>query len=314
MPEDQQQPELDTEPKNQPEASSKTAQAMKKRSPSFLKAQSINALRGTIGLLEGIVDKLEAPAAQEIPSSVTMTTPEPMLQDSISVTTARPEAMLQDSPTVTPIPVATKPKLLDRILPSFGKVEAFWDGTLAKIRLLLPSAWSEKLSDWMLTGAIALVVVLLLVTTAALLPETEAQVAKAPPNTIEAPPELKAPEPPKPVEVEPPPAPELTPEQSLIAGIQNQVAEITGKYGDGLIQSIQANFDDSRLVVKVGDGWYALKESGQNKLADEVLRRANELDFSKLEIIDQKGTLLARNPVVGPNMVILKRQELAANL
>lgn len=305
---DQQPPESETELKNEPEATSKTAQATKARSPSFLKAQSINALRGTIGLLEGIVDKLEAEPIQEI-APVSTTKP---IQGSV-VTTATPE-VLQDSLTVTPTPVATKPKLLDRILPSFGKVETFWDRTLAKIRLLLPSTWSEKLSDWMLTGAIALFVVLLLVTTAALLPETEAQVAKAPPNSIEAPPELKAPEPPQPIEVEPPPAPELTPEQSLIAGIQNQVAEITSKYGDGLIQSIEANFEDSRLIVKVGDGWYALKESGQNKLADEVLSRANELDFSKLQIVDSNGTLLARNPVVGPNMVILKRQELAANL
>ena len=282
---------------NEPEATSKTTPAMKTRSPSFLKAQSINALRGTIGLLEGVVEKLEAQPVREIPP-----------------VTTTPSVMLQDTATVAPTPVETKPKLVDRILPSFGKVETFWDRVLAKIRLFLPSAWSEKLSDWMLTGAIALVVVLLLVTTAALLPETEAQVAKAPPNTIEAPPELKAPQAPQPVAVEPPPVPELTPEQSLIAGIQNQVAEITSKYGNGLIQSIEANFDDSRLVVKVGDGWYSLKESGQNKLADEVLSRANELDFSKLEIIDQKGSLIARNPVVGPNMVILKRQELAANL
>ncbi|MEO8890227.1 MAG: hypothetical protein ABI417_01620 [Coleofasciculaceae cyanobacterium] len=305
MSEDQQQPESENEPK----ATSKTAQATKTRSPSFLKAQSINALRGTIGLLEGIVEKLEA---EPVPSIAPVRITEQVLQDSI-VTTVTPE-VVPDSPTVTPTPVATKPKLLDRILPSFGKVEVFWDKTLAKIRLLLPSTWSEKLSDWMLTGAIALVLVLLLVTTATLLPETEAQVAKAPPNSIEAPPELKAPQAPQLLEVEVPPAPELTPEQSLIAGIQNQVAEITSKYGDGLIKSIEANFGDSRLVVKVGDGWYALKESGQNKLADEVLSRANELDFSKLEIVDLKGTLLARNPVIGPNMVILKRQELAANL
>lgn len=305
---DQQPPESETELKNEPQATSKTAPATKTRPPSFLKAQSINALRGTIGLLEGFVDKLEAEPVREI---APVSTTEP-IQDS-TVTTATPE-VLQDNPIVTPTPVATKPKLLDRILPSFGKVEVFWDRTLEKIRLLLPSTWSEKLSDWMLTGAIALVLVLLLVTTATLLPETEAQVAKAPPNSIEAPPELKAPQPPQPLEVVPPPAPELTPEQSLIAGIQNQVAEITSKYGDGLIKSIEANFGDSRLMVKVGDGWYALKESGQNKLADEVLSRANELDFSKLEIVDLKGTLLARSPVVGPNMVILKRQDLAANL
>ena len=300
----------------------------------FLKAQSVKALRGTIGLLETIVEKLEAEPVREIPPTVTppattpvlnttTATPEPESGSRVSVPAS--EASAADTPTVAPKPTAqelaerqlpspTEPKLIDRILPSFRSLQTFWDATLAKVRSLLPAAWNEKLSDWGLTGAIAGIVVVLLVTTAALLPKTSAQVAKAPPNTIDAPPELKAPEPPQPVEVEPPPPPELTPEQSLIAGIQNQVAEITNRYGNGLIQSIEANFQASRLIVKVGDGWYDLKESQQNKLADEVLRRSNELDFSKLQITDLKGTLLARSPVVGSNMVILKRQDVAANL
>lgn len=283
MPEDQPQPN------NEPEATRTTAQPTKKRSQSFLKVQSINALRGTIGLLEGVVNKLEA---EPTPSITTAT-----------ATPVSPQTIVEE----------TRPKLLDRILPSFAKVEVFWDAVLAKIRSLLPGSLGQ-LSDWMITGAIALIVVSLLVTTAALLPETEAQVAKAPPNSIEAPPELKAPEPPQPVEVEPPPVPVLTPEQSLIAGIQNQVAEITNQYGDGLIQSIQANFDASRLVVTVNNGWYDIQEPQQNKLADDILRRANDLDFSKLQIVDLKGTVIARSPVVGTSMVILKRQELAANL
>lgn len=304
-PESMSEPEI---PEVTPEATRKTTQPTKKRSPSFLKSQSINALRGTIGVLEGIVEKLEAEPAREFPSSATPSitttaTQEPMLPGSV-----------EDTPTVAPIPAPTKPKIIDRILPSFGKVEAFWDGTLAKIRSLLPNTWSEKLSDWALTSAIAGIIVLLLWTTVALLPETETQLAKEPPNTIEAPAELKAPEPPQPVEIEAPPAPELTPEQSLIAGIQNQVAEITDKYGNGLIQSIEANFEASRLLIKVNNGWYDLKESQQNNLADEILRRSNDLDFSRLQITDAKGTLLARSPVVGSKMVILKRQELAANL
>ncbi len=303
----EQPPESSSQPVPEvaPEVSSKTTQPTKKRSPSFLKSQSINALRGTIGVLEGIVEKLEAEPVREFPSSAM-----PSLLDATTIA----EPMLQDSPMVTPIPAPAKPKLIDRILPSFGKVEAFWDAMLAKIRLLLPSTWSEKLSDWALTGAIASIIVLLLVTTAALLPKTETQVAKAPPNSIEAPPELKAPESPQPVEIEAPPAPELTPEQSLIVAIQNQVAEITDKYGNGLIQSIEANFEASRLLIKVNNGWYDLKESQQNKLADEIFRRSNDLDFSRLQITDAKGILLARSPVVGSNMVILKRQELSANL
>ena len=320
------------------EETSWTTEPTENRTQPFLKAQSIKVLRGTIGLLEGVVEKLEAEPVSELPPT---TAPPSRTRDSAPVldtttATREPESVssvvepvvsapISDTPTVAPKPTAqelaagqvsppTKPKLTDRLLPSFPRLEAFWDSTLAKIRSVLPAAWNEKLSDWGLTGAIAGIVVVLLLTTVALLPKTPAQVAKAPPNTIDAPPELTAPEPPQPVEEVPPPPQDLTPEQGLIAAIQNQVAETTDQYGNGLIQSIEVNFPGSRLIVKVSDGWYELKESQQNKLADEILRRSNELDFSKLEITDLEGTLLARSPVVGPNMVILKRQELAANL
>ena len=358
---------------------SSAAERSKNQKQPFLKNQTVKALRATIGLLEGVVEKLEAEPTREIPPSaspVTVTvsepiadtataTPEPELESSASVSivaetptvtpeplesqnstvtpelvvsetpivtpelvesetpTVTPEPVVSETPTVVPEVVTEEPpierhpeptKLLDRILPTFDKVQAFWDVTLTKVRSFLPAPWNAKLSDWALTGAIAGIVVVILVTTAALLPETPTQMAKEPPNTIEAPPELKAPEPPQPLAIEPPPTPELTPEQSLIAAIQQQVADLTERYGKGLIQSVDANFLSSRLIVKLSDGWYSLKESQQNKLADEILRRSRDLDFSKLEIIDLNGTLLARNPVVGSNMVILKRQELAATL
>jgi hypothetical protein len=368
MPQDQQQqPEsTNSEPQRPPTPNQvgQTGTGLKKISKStqrtgnqgqpFLKAQSINVLRGTIGLLEGIVEKLEAEpvrerpaatpppittsvsapvldtatatperesastvseAALEAPGSDTPAiTPQPALEVPTSSTPAVTAQPAAQKPIVEPTPPPAKPKLTDRLLPSFRTVQGFWDSTLQKVRSLLPAAWNEKLSDWALTGAIAGIVVVLLVATATLLPDTPAQVAKAPPNTINTPPELKAPKEPQPVDVEPPPAPELTPEQSLIAAIQEQVAEVTDRYGNGLIQSIEANFQKSHLSVKVGNGWYDLKPTQQNNLADEILRRSVELDFSKLEITDLKGTLLARSPVVGSNMVILKRQELVANL
>ncbi|MEW6495142.1 MAG: hypothetical protein AB1589_21880 [Cyanobacteriota bacterium] len=236
--------------------------------------------------------------------------PEPPASDPSTLGT-QPVAQ---KPTKKPVAEPTKPRLIDRLLPTFDKVQAFWDATLARVRFFLPPAWNQKLSDWALTGAIAGIVVVVLITTAALLPETPAQEVKAPPNTIEAPPELKAPRAPQPIAVEPPPELELTPEQSIVAAVQHQVADITERYGNGLIQSVEANFLSSRLIVRVSDGWYTLKESQQNKLADEILRRSRELDFSKLEITDLKEMLLARSPVVGSNMVILKRQELATTL
>lgn len=316
---------------------SKTDEPAEEPEQPFLKAQSIKVLRGTIDLLEGIVERLETEPVRELtprsmppsrPSElapISDTTTAILEAESVSRTeqpvvaqsaTVAPELVI-DKPIKELVSQPTKPNLLDRLLPSFRSLEAFWDTVLAKVRALLPQAWNQKLSDWGLTSAIATIVVVILLTTVVLLPKTPAQVAKAPPNTIEAPPELKAPEPPQPIEVTPPPIPELpelTPEQNLIAAIQNQVTKVTERYGNGLIQSIEANFPGSRLVVKVGDDWYSLKPAQQDKLADEILRRSNELDFSKLEITDPEGTLLARSPVVGSNMVILKRQDLAANL
>ncbi|HAA27513.1 MAG TPA: hypothetical protein DCE56_07300, partial [Cyanobacteria bacterium UBA8553] len=302
------------------EKMSRTTQPSGNLAQRLVKTQGVKILRGTIGVLEGFVEKLEAEPVTDLSpnatppittvsvpvSDTTTATPEPVSTSSVVEPVASTPA--SDTPRVKSkltaeelasgsIPQPTKPKLIDRLLPSFNRVQAFWDATLQKVRSLLPPAWNEKLSDWGLTSAIAGIVVVLLLTTVALLPKTPTQQAKALPKPIDAPPVLKAPDKPQPVEALPQPAPELTPEQNLIASIQNQVAEITDQYGNGLIKAIQANFPGSRLVVKVTDGWYDLKEPQQNKLADDILSRSKELDFRKLEITDLEGTLLARSPV-----------------
>ncbi|NEO01732.1 MAG: hypothetical protein F6K50_42010, partial [Moorea sp. SIO3I7] len=103
------------------------------------------------------------------------------------------------------------------------------------------------------------------------------------------------------------PTPELTPEQSPIVAIQNQITGITAQYGNDLIQAIEANFLRSMLLVKVSDEWYQLNDGQQNTLAQRMLSQSQELDFSKLEITDLEGTLVARSPVVGSSMVIFTR-------
>ncbi|NJP11085.1 MAG: hypothetical protein HC866_17770 [Leptolyngbyaceae cyanobacterium RU_5_1] len=140
------------------------------------------------------------------------------------------------------------------------------------------------------------------------------------PKSTSAPPTVAQPTPTKPVAEAPkpdtsplpkpsssPPPLKLTPEQTLIARIQDQVAEVSNQYVSGLIQSVQANFRSSRLTVNVGEGWYSLEDAQQNKLSNEMLKRAQQLDFIKLEITDPEGTLLARSPVVGSEMVIIRR-------
>lgn len=109
----------------------------------------------------------------------------------------------------------------------------------------------------------------------------------------------------------------LTPEETLIAAIQNQVGEITfnskeDKSGNQtfseIIESIKANFLNSNLTIKINNEWYSLKKSQQDNLAAQILQRSQELDFTHLEITDLQGKLIARNPVVGNNMIIFKRK------
>ena len=259
----------------------------------FWKAKIIQLLQGTIGVLEVTVEKLE-------------TAPPPGTEE--------------------------KPSF-------FQQFQLWWGGLLRTIRLFLPSNLSTKLSDTAMTGIVTGIAVILVWTTASVfsgkptevaIPPVEEVPAPIPTPTITTPPESVAPEPQPPqppeeitppeVQTPPPPTPEpepiptptpaieLTPEQALIAAIENQVAEISDRIASGLIKSIQANFRTSNLTVKISNDWYTLKESQQDKLAGEILQRSQELDFTHLEIIDSQNRLIARNPVVGTEIVIFKRQ------
>jgi len=255
------------------------------------------------------------------------------------------------------VKLETAPPLGTEETPGFWQqLQLVWGGLLAKIRSFLPVNLSRQLSDTALTGVIAGIAVIVVLTTSNVLTNKPTEIATVPPveevpvpTPTVTPPESTAPEPepseatpPQPeVEViptpepeptpslepepevtpipepevtptpEPTPAVELTPEQVLIAAIENQVAEISDRIASGLIQSIQANFRTSNLTVTLSNDWYSLKESQQDKLAAEILQRSQELDFSHLDIVDAQDKLIARNPVVGNQIIIFKRR--AAN-
>ncbi len=99
----------------------------------------------------------------------------------------------------------------------------------------------------------------------------------------------------------------MTPEQSLIAAIQKEITNLTNQYPDDLIGKIEANFIGSRLIVTVGNQWYDLTNKEQDNLANNILERSWGLDFRKLEILDSQKHLIARSPVVGDQVIILKR-------
>ncbi len=279
---------------NQPEPEKPaTSQPSKSGSTSLPKAIVINLLRSIINILEVWVNKLETAPVKKpnwslkgaialvlvllIGTTVVLISPKKLLEivtllPRPPITSTQPEVPPPEIPT-TPTPPEVPPPEIPTTPPEVPPSE-------------IPTTPPEVPPS-----------------------ETPTTPPEVPPSeTPTTPPKVKLPLPEQPIETTPLPVPQLTPEQNLIASIQNQVREITKQYTDGLVDSIQANFPDSLLVVKIANTWYELSESRQNQLAQDIQKRANELDFSKVEITDQQGNFLARSPVIGSEMIIFKRR------
>lgn len=97
----------------------------------------------------------------------------------------------------------------------------------------------------------------------------------------------------------------FTPEQNLIAALQTKIANITDGYTTDFVDLITVNLDNDSILVEVNDNWYGLNQSRQNKVSNAILERSRQLKFNQLQFQDSTGTLVARNPVVGKNMIIL---------
>jgi hypothetical protein len=194
------------------------------------------------------------------------------------------------------------------LLPRLEQLRPLWMRLLTLVRSLLPNRWNAKLSDQVLgvvVGAVLLVSLWFLsdaISTPAKTPEplTPTEVAPDLPRSL-------LPEVPLVKPTAEPPVLNRSLEDGLIASIQENVAQVTDQFSDSLIQSVQANFRTAALTVQVGDRWYDLRNSQQNQLGNELLGRSRELSFSHLELVDAQGNLLARSPVVGEDLVILKR-------
>jgi hypothetical protein len=281
-------------PRNEPAA------ILYQKNQPIWKTAIIQVLRGTIGVLETTVVKLE---------------------------------------TETPADTQKKTHFLSR-----------WDGFLRTFRLFLPSNISNNVSDTVLTGIFAVIFVVTIgISTFTFIPKS-AEVATVPPVEEVIPPKsviepeiipksviepeaiptpvvepeaiptpVVEPEaiPTPVIETEPTPIPviELTPEQALLAAIENQFSEISISVKNTkdkiivsqLLKPLQANFRTSDLTVKISDIWYNLEKSQQDKLAAEILQRSQELNFIHLEVVDSQKKIIARSPVVGNEMIIFNR-------
>ena len=287
-----------TDENNNPEAPQSTPEPEPPKK-SFLTKFTIRILRGIINRLEKTVQKLEAPPT---PQTVSPSSQEGEVK-------GEGEEMQSEE-----------------AQPALEELRG-WDKILRRVRDRAPL--TQSLPDWFLTtvlvggtlaivwGAVAIIPDQLLDSTPSSSRDTEVSEKPEPPipvpeeKPVDSKPEVTPKETPQPKskpEPQPEAEPELTPEQGLIAAIQEQVSEITTRYAEGLIESIEANFQDGRLIIAVGEDWFTLPKDRQDELAKEMLARSRQLDFTKLVLTTPDGKLLARSPVVGENMVILQRE------
>lgn len=97
----------------------------------------------------------------------------------------------------------------------------------------------------------------------------------------------------------------LNPEQYIIKNIENQIENITQKYGENLIVRVKANFSNNSLIITVGEKWYELSSNKQNNFAEEVFKQVKSLDFYKFKLENTEGKILARNAVVGEGIILI---------
>ncbi len=98
----------------------------------------------------------------------------------------------------------------------------------------------------------------------------------------------------------------LTSAEIEIAKIQTQVADVAKQYGEDLFSSVQTDFKRGRLIVALTDSWYQLSAGQKTQLVNDLQTRTRSLNFKKLFVADAANHLIARTPVTGNEIIILR--------
>ncbi|MEM8718243.1 MAG: hypothetical protein AAGE84_02890 [Cyanobacteria bacterium P01_G01_bin.39] len=101
----------------------------------------------------------------------------------------------------------------------------------------------------------------------------------------------------------------FTPEQTLISALKTKVAQLPQDYPAELIDSLKVDLAHNSLQVNLSDQWYQLDESSQDAIANQMLQRSRVFSFEQLQLKDPADILVARNPVIGQEIVILEREK-----
>jgi hypothetical protein len=94
-----------------------------------------------------------------------------------------------------------------------------------------------------------------------------------------------------------------------LAAIQTQLSSAIAGIGDNLIDSVQAQEATHKLSIALGETWSGLSAFDQTQAAQTLLERSQQLEFKKFELRNKSGELIARSPLIGTDVIILKRQD-----
>ena len=268
----------------------------------------------------------------------------PTVQETSSDRRARDVLDWEDELSAPPEPqpeATSTQEALAWLLPAWQRGLTFWRRLLRGVRSRIPAA--ANLSDPVLSGILLGGLVLLLVLVnggrqpaaaadepaadvpaavavadelAAEDPAADEPAANVPAIALvaEAEPTIEptiAPDEPTPTPTpEPATAPELDPaERDRMAAIQTQLTSGSLSNGNGLVESVQADFKHNQLTVNLTNGWYRLPVYEQEELANTFRQRSSEMSFDDVELRSPDGDLLSRSPVVGDTMIILQYEK-----
>jgi hypothetical protein len=211
---------------------------------------------------------------------------------------------------------------MDQLLIILAEGAALWRKILRQVRSWLPMTWQRNLSDERMTAiALGLLILWLVLWNPLAGGETSPGVGVEPPeqsgpalsqrgndgggddlggSTLGPGQEAS------PLSTAAPPT-EDSQNQSLIADIQDRVSKLSRSYAVGLLQSVEVNLPQQVLAINVSNDWYGLGAESQESIAQDIYSQAQGIALAKLQLRDPDGVVVARSPVVGPTMVILKR-------
>jgi hypothetical protein len=195
----------------------------------------------------------------------------------------------------TPIPDFKQSNASSSVSSPTAKAIGFWTAIIQLFRRILPPP-IRQLSDAILTTILVLVLtVAIWFVDGFLAMPTQTSVVTTPTAPVAAPPSST---------VVP-----SDPEQVFIDAIQTQLNDITSQYPDDIIHTLQVDLPRDLAIVRLNPVWYTIDDNQQDRLSDRMWLQAQANHFSKLELQDSVGQMLARSPVVGQHMVILQRRQ-----